>query len=181
MDCTHFRCYWCSVPEGVIASMLCKCFCLFAVLLQQTCYIYFSLVAFKHLHTQTRMSAQKVHAGLHPTRPILIRDVRMETTHENALLPWWPARMERCSEGNFLCVCGTNTHIHTRSQKPRFNLIWWQVSVSYLFDGIPKEKSVWVSLSLQDYPEHTAALVDWPHSDYKHLKSRKNNLKPEKY
>ncbi len=27
MDCTHFRCCWCSVPEGVIASrMLCKCF-----------------------------------------------------------------------------------------------------------------------------------------------------------
>ncbi len=62
---------------------------------------------------------QNVHAGLHSTRPILITDVRMETTHENALLPWWPARMERCSEWNFLCVCGTHTptyHTYTFSK-----------------------------------------------------------------
>lgn len=107
--------------------------CYVNVLLQQTCKIYFSLVAFKHLHTQACMSARNVHTGLHPTRPILIR---METTHENALLPWWPARIERCSEGNFQCVCvcvcagQTHTYGHIHSQNPCFSLIWWQESVS---------------------------------------------------
>lgn len=125
MGCTHWRC-WSPVPEGVLtcdwcqsqsSGMLCKCFT--AANLPDI----LVLSAFKHLHTQACVSARNAHRGLHPTRPILIRDVRMETTHENALLPWWPARIERCSEGNFqrACVCGTNAHIQTYTfSKPLF-------------------------------------------------------------
>lgn len=68
---------------------------------------------------------------LHPTGPILIRDIRMETTHENALLPWWPAGMARCSGAVRVCMCHTQiwreTHVQTHAVKAHgLNLMWGQ-------------------------------------------------------